>query len=258
QDGQDGQDAPDDPDDPDAPSVDAPASANNGPRDDDPRDDGTRDPVPRDGAAPGSPALRDSDGDGLLDPGQPGVPDASSDRCPDEPGPPERRGCPARDRDHDGVLDEVDACPATPETVNGYRDEDGCPDALPEPLKQFTGVIRGVNFEIDRATLRPSAAAILERAAEVLATYPTLRVEISGHTDSSGSRRHNLELSRARAETVRQFLITRGIDGARLETVGFGPDRPLADNRTADGRLRNRRIEFRILGDAPAPVSARP
>ena len=195
----------------------------------------------------------------LFDPGQPGLTDATTDQCPRAPGPIARQGCPSLDGDHDGVLDRDDACPTIAETDNGYQDDDGCPDELPESVQEFSGVIRGINFDVDGATLRPGAAKTLNRAAEVLDAHPGLRVEISGHTDSTGARRHNLELSQARAETVRAYLIERGIDGDRLETAGFGPDRPLADNATREGRLQNRRIEFRILSErAAGPVSTRP
>ncbi len=203
------------------------------------------------------PVLRDSDGDGLFDPGQDGVPEESTDQCPQQPGPLKYHGCPPTDQDSDGILDGDDRCPTEPETANGYEDADGCPDELPEPVKSFSGVISGVNFDTNRATLRPGASAILDRAVDVLSRYPELRVEISGHTDSVGTRAHNLELSRARAETVRRYLVKGGISDTRLETAGFGPDRPLDDNRTREGRLRNRRIEFRLLTTSPS-VTATP
>jgi OOP family OmpA-OmpF porin len=144
----------------------------------------------------------------------------------------------------------LDRCPTAP----GTRERQGCPervdDDAPSPaarLQSLDGVIEGVNFDVDRASLRPESLEILNHAVAVLREHPTARIEISGHTDSAGEYEHNLELSRSRAETVRDYLVDRGIAAERLETVGHGPDRPIADNRTRAGRLRNRRIEFKPL-----------
>ena len=170
-------------------------------------------------AEPGEPALLDSDGDGLYDPGQPGLKAAMTDRCPTIPGPSEGQGCPGA----------------------------GPSAELPERLRALDGVIEGVNFDVDRATLRPDSIEILDRAVTVLREHPTVRIEISGHTDSAGGYQHNIDLSQSRAETVRKYLVDRGLAGDRFETVGYGPDRPIDDNRTRPGRLRNRRIEFKLL-----------
>jgi OOP family OmpA-OmpF porin len=87
----------------------------------------------------------------------------------------------------------------------------------------------------------------IEKAFGVLTEYPTLRVEITGDTDDSGSRERNVELSRQRAEAVKQRLVEKGIDPSRIESKGEGPDVPIASNATAAGRQKNRRIEFRVL-----------
>ena len=78
--------------------------------------------------------------------------------------------------------------------------------------------------------------------------YPALRVEISGHTSDEGKRDFNMKLSRKRAEAVKLFLVSAGIDEKRIGTVGYGPDKPIADNETKEGKEKNRRIEFRLLG----------
>ena len=204
-------------------------------------DDGVLDPYdecPREaGTLPnGCPDL-DPDKDGVL------LPD---DQCPQEAGvPPD--GCPDPDADKDGVPVPQDQCPDEPETVNGFEDDDGCPDEVPEEVKQFTGVIKGIHFDFGKSTIRPDSHALLEQAAQVLQDYPTLKLEISGHSDSVGSRERNMELSQARAEAVKQYLVGQGISAERLTTRGVGPDEPVADNGTPDGRAANRRIEFRIV-----------
>lgn len=185
----------------------------------------------------------DSDGDGVPD---------ERDHCPAVPGDgPD--GCPL-DTDGDGILNRDDKCPDQPETVNSYQDADGCPDEIPQAVKKFTGAIAGIAFETNKAVIRPSSYKVLDEAAKVLIDYPTLRVEISGHTDSSGSAERNLQLSRERAESVKAYLISKGVTDTRVETRGVGPNEPVADNKTADGRSKNRRVEFKLLMEQAAPT----
>lgn len=216
------------------------------------------------GVAPNGCPVRDTDGDTVLDnqdecPSTPGVaptgcPDSDGDgildrgdQCPNQPGiAPE--GCPA-DSDGDGFLDESDGCPNEPETVNGFEDSDGCPDEVPELVQQFTGVMEGISFASSQTQIRPASLPLLERAAAVLLEYPKLRVRIVGHTDSSGGHDLNVELSQARADSVRAFLVEQGVEAQRIGTQGMGPDEPIADNATAAGRGKNRRIEFILLKD---------
>lgn len=117
-----------------------------------------------------------------------------------------------------------------------------------KPAKIFEGkktlVLEGVNFETDSATLTPDSHATLDRVAESLRDSPDVRVEIAGHTDSSGSESHNLDLSKARAESVRDYLASRGVDSSRLVARGYGQTRPIDDNATEAGRARNRRVEL--------------
>jgi OOP family OmpA-OmpF porin len=185
-----------------------------------------------DGCPPG-----DRDKDGFADP---------DDACPDEAGiAPD--GCPDRDPDKDGILDPDDKCPTEPETVNRFEDGDGCPDALPDEVRAFEGALEGVNFDLGQATLQAGSSVTLDKAVDVLKKYPDVRVEISGHTDSTGSRDLNMDLSGRRADTVKQYLVDKGIDGSRITTRGAGPDEPLETNATKSGRAKNRRIEFRVL-----------
>ncbi len=184
--------------------------------------------------------IPDTDGDGILDP---------DDQCVDVPGVADYQGCPIPDSDRDGILDPDDDCDQEPEVLNGFEDHDGCPDEIPEEIAKFSGVIRGIYFDTNKDVVKPKSEVVLTQALEVLAKFPEVRVEISGHTDSRGSREHNLDLSSRRAESVRAWLIERGIDGARLSTRGAGPDEPITSNKTRSGRASNRRIEFALLTD---------
>jgi outer membrane protein OmpA-like peptidoglycan-associated protein len=109
--------------------------------------------------------------------------------------------------------------------------------------------IHPVNFEFNSARLKPDAEPLLDEVAEAIKAALKLvgRVRIEGHTDELGSRQYNIELSKKRADVVRSYLVRRGVDGARVETVGFGQEKPMADNRTESGRAQNRRVEFILV-----------
>jgi len=189
------------------------------------------------GIAPDGCPDKDPDKDGILDP---------DDKCPNEPGvAPD--GCPDKDPDKDGSLDPDDKCPQEPETKNGYADDDGCPDEIPDEVKKFTGVIEGIEFDTGKATIRKKSQATLDAAVKVLKDYPSVRMEISGHTDNKGKHDFNMKLSQDRADSVKAYFVGKGIDEKRLTTRGAGPDEPIADNKTAKGRQKNRRTEFKIL-----------
>jgi len=224
----------------------------------DPEDRCPREP----GVAPDGCPIPDTDGDGFLDPDdrcpkQPGVPPDGCpigdtdgdgfmddvDQCVDVPGV-EPDGCPIGDTDGDGILDDVDVCIDKPETFNGFEDADGCPDEVPKEIEQFEGVIEGIYFDTNKATIKAASQPKLDEAVQTLKKYPQIRLEISGHTDSRGSRDYNVDLSQQRAEAVRDYLVGAGIDAGRLETRGAGPDEPRDTNRTDEGRANNRRIEF--------------
>jgi outer membrane protein OmpA-like peptidoglycan-associated protein len=218
----------------------------------------------------GCPDEPDVDGDGLPD---------STDRCVVDP---EDRdayqdddGCPEPDNDADGILDTADRCVNDPEDRDGFQDEDGCPDpdndqdtvvdtsdncpneagpvdnnGCPPVFQHIQVTQHGVRFHVEfdfnRATLRPSATATLDEVVRFL-NLPqnrTLRYEVGGHTDSRGSDRHNDRLSQARAESVRLYLIQHGIDPARLTARGYGERQPIESNRTEAGRQANRRVEL--------------
>ena len=143
----------------------------------------------------------------------------------------------ADDRDGDRVTDEVDQCPGTPADV--AVDERGCPRAG-ETLLTLTGV----TFENNKAELRPESAAVLDQAIETLKQSPGLGIIIEGHTDDRGDAEYNLELSRQRAESVRQYFIDHGLPQERLEAVGKGESEPLLPNDNEQARRKNRRVEL--------------
>jgi OOP family OmpA-OmpF porin len=194
----------------------------------------------------------DSDHDGLL---------GSEDQCPaaaeDVDGTMDEDGCPDPDNDGDGRPDVIDQCPNKAENLNGFEDEDGCPDVIPEQVKRFTGKIEGIKFKTGSARILSRSKRTLNAAHKVLEANPSVRIEISGHTDNVGSETNNRSLSRKRADYVKWYLVDKGIAADRIETVGYGPDKPMESNDTARGRKMNRRIEFRLLPGAatvaPAP-----
>jgi outer membrane protein OmpA-like peptidoglycan-associated protein len=195
----------------------------------------------------GCPRLRDRDNDLVYDPGQVDIPPPGGDECPDVPGDPAYIGCPVPDSDQDGDLDTHDKCPHEREVWNGYQDEDGCPDELPVDITAMVGTLRGINFGFLSDTITTGSRPALDRAASVMVTYPGIRIEIQGHTDDEGDPSLNEALSLRRAEAVRQYLIQAGVPAQRLRAAGFGGSKPIADNRTAAGKAKNRRIELVLI-----------
>ncbi|MFZ1730492.1 MAG: OmpA family protein [Bacteroidota bacterium] len=181
------------------------------------------------------PLLADSDGDGSTD----GI-EVSSGSDPF-----------SRDSDKDGIVDGQDGCPGEPETINNYKDDDGCPDTVPLTTAVLQVgqalVLDGVNFKEGSAELTLEALIALNAALQTLKDNPTVIVEIGGHTDSRGDAAANQELSRLRAEAVLLFLTGQGIADTRLRARGYGENESRANNSTEAGRARNRRIEFKVL-----------
>ena len=133
-----------------------------------------------------------------------------------------------------------------------------CPGAPPEPEREVAREKLDIRFAPGSATLRQADRPELRRLAQRLRRRPKLRVRVEGHTDSVGNAAYNRELSRRRAANVRVFLVEEGgIDPARVETRGFGESKPVADNGTAQGRARNRRIEVVTLAPAPRSDAAK-
>ena len=179
----------------------------------------------------------DNDGDGIAD-----VDDGAPNDAEDFDGFQDADGVPDPDNDGDGVLDASDLCPGTPANVR--VDARGCP--VVEEIREDL-VLEGVEFAPSSAELTPASRSTLLRVAESLRAWPEVRIEIGGHTDSVGSASFNRELSRQRAESVRQFLIGEGVDPDRMVAAGYGEGRPIRSNATVEGRAANRRVEVRRI-----------
>ena len=183
-------------------------------------------------------ALVDADGDGVVD---------LKDNCAGTPAGTkvDANGCPmVVDGDADGVNDDQDQCAGTP--AGTPVDATGCPEAAGEiPADEW--VLKGVTFQSGSDVLAASSAQALDEAAAILLPRKSVRIEIQGHTDSSGDAQKNLALSDKRAVTVKNYLVGKGVEAGRLETKGYGSSVPVGDNATAAGRAANRRIEFKVL-----------
>lgn len=209
---------------------------------------------PEDGLPPhpsdGCPALPDRDGDGIPD---------AQDQCPDEPedfdGLQDEDGCPEEDADGDSVLDVDDACPEEPGPPNAQADLNGCPTLTKVTEDGRVMILKPIEFERGNARIQAVSFPILNEVLTLMKARPGIEVAVHGHTDSSGSYELNVKLSRDRAASVVKYLRDHGISGARLTSEGFGPDKPIDTNDTAEGRARNRRVEFIIVSDGTDAAS---
>ena len=189
----------------------------------------------------GCPPPKDRDGDGVVD---------DVDACPDVKGvptnDPNTNGCPP-DTDGDGITDDQDACPAE----KGPRDPDptknGCPRAVRVTDKEIV-ILEQVQFDTGKATIKKVSDDLLEEVAAALNEHPEIvRLEVQGHTDTRGNPGFNKLLSQRRADSVQKALVKRGIDAQRLVAKGYGQDVPIADNDSDAGRQKNRRVQFKII-----------
>lgn len=214
----------------------------------------------------------DTDADGLCDPwvSEEGQSEKYAavciglDNCPEEAedfdGYQDDDGCPDADNDRDGLCDpwveakglltqfahvckKVDLCPEQAESMNGYKDEDGCPDEVPVPPKKVF-ILEGVNFESGKASITTDSYVSLMKVVDIMEAFPETTFEIVGHTDNVGRPEKNKQLSADRAESVKNFLVEKGVSESRMVTRGVGDSEPIAANTTAEGRAKNRRIEF--------------
>ena len=176
----------------------------------------------------------DTDGDGIAD---------KDDKCPDVAGPAENGGCPWPDTDGDGVLDKDDLCPE----VAGPASNKGCPEPDEKEQKQLNQYAKTILFDTGKATIKFQSAEVLNQILNVLKKYPNSRFRIEGHTDSVGKKAKNMILSQNRADAVKVYLIQGGIDASRLESQGFGPEKPIASNKNKKGRELNRRVEINLI-----------
>jgi outer membrane protein OmpA-like peptidoglycan-associated protein len=176
----------------------------------------------------------DTDGDGLLD---------KDDKCPYLAGPRANEGCPYQDTDEDGVLDKDDKCPNTPGPVAN----EGCPEIEESVQEILNTAFENLEFETGKDIIKDESLPSLSELADVLVKKPEWKLQIAGHTDNVGPAQSNLILSKKRAESVKKFMISKGIDASRLSTLYFGETDPIADNGTAEGRQKNRRVEMTII-----------
>ena len=170
----------------------------------------------------------DSDGDGIVD---------MNDKCPASPAGAsvDAKGC-QLDSDGDGVVDGADKCPDSP--ADKPVDADGC--------TIVSVVLKSVNFKSNSSELTPGSNKELDKAVAAMNKYPQLRIEIQAHSDSMGEAGYNQSLSDKRANSVRDYMIDKGIAANRMEAKGYGESQPIADNGTKEGRLTNRRVELKV------------
>ncbi len=200
----------------------------------------------------------DTDGDGVTDANDAcpqvaglaslkGCPDADKDgvadkddKCPSVAGPKENAGCPWADKDNDGVADKDDLCPE----VAGLASNKGCPEVTAADLDKISTEAKSIYFNTGKATFRSQDVPVkIESISTLLKQYPTAKFSIEGHTDSDGSDTFNQKLSQERADVVRNALIERGLKAENLTAVGYGESKPVASNKTAAGKAKNRRTE---------------
>jgi outer membrane protein OmpA-like peptidoglycan-associated protein len=189
----------------------------------------------------GCPADADRDGDGIPD---------SVDECPDKPedkdGIEDKDGCPEDDADGDGIPDTEDKCPTKAGKRSQKKDQNGCPLTQVDE-EGVVQLLQPIEFEFGKAVIKAVSFPILDEVVELMKSRSTIKLGVYGHTDNQGADALNLRLSRERAAACKNYLISHGIAGSRLESQGFGPTQPVADNNTDAGRAKNRRVDFKIL-----------
>ena len=176
----------------------------------------------------------DRDGDGTAD---------KDDACPDVFGPKTNAGCPFKDTDGDGVIDLIDRCVEVKGPASNY----GCP-VLPtvEIMNELNEYGRTILFDYDKWSFKTESYAVLQPMTTILKEYPDADFIIEGHTDSDGSDAYNQVLSEKRANAVRDYFVTNGINPNRLTTKAFGESKPVDTNDTAAGKANNRRTEVKL------------
>lgn len=201
---------------------------------------------------------KDNDDDKILD---------TIDKCPNEAETYNKfrdfDGCPEQDSDGDGVFDVQDLCPNELETINGIEDEDGCPDkGLVEVQADRILLGERIFFDLNMVRIKTRGKVVLAQLANLINQHPEFElISIEGHADASGNLEVNQQLSEARAERVKTFLIENGVETDRLTVVGFGESNPWQKN-TLRGRWQNRRVEVVIekldeeMGAAKATLEA--
>ncbi len=177
--------------------------------------------------------IPDTDGDGIND---------EEDKCPTVPGLARYQGCPIPDTDGDGVNDEEDRCI----TIPGPKENFGCPIIPPEVKKRVDMAAKNILFVTGSAKLQASSFKGLNDVVKIMKENPEMLLAIDGHTDWVGSDEYNQKLSDNRAASVKNYLVSKGINESRITSTGHGETMPIADNKTAAGRQKNRRSEMTL------------
>jgi OOP family OmpA-OmpF porin len=173
----------------------------------------------------------DTDKDGIND---------EEDKCPTQPGPISNQGCPFVDTDGDGIADPDDKCP----NLFGTPENQGCPAINAEVVKKVNFAANNIYFATGKYILLSRSFKGLDDVVNVMKDDPQLRLSVEGHTDYVGSDVSNQKLSENRAAAVKSYLVKKGVDESRIMSAGFGETNPVADNKTAAGRQKNRRVEL--------------
>ena len=175
----------------------------------------------------------DKDNDGIND---------EEDSCPDVPGILKYKGCPIPDTDKDGINDEEDSCITEP----GPKENKGCPKTVSQIVQKLDVAAKNIFFQTGSAELLPESFNSLDQIVVLLNENKTIQILIEGHTDNVGTKETNQALSENRAKSVLNYLVSKGIGKQRLTAIGFGMTRPIATNRTAEGRAKNRRVKLNV------------
>lgn len=177
--------------------------------------------------------IPDTDRDGIND---------EEDKCKDVAGVARYMGCPPPDTDKDGVIDEEDKCPNEAGPASNF----GCPVIAPEVIEKVNMAARNIFFATGSAKLLAKSYPSLNNVVTILRDNPSYRVDVEGHTDTTGTAEKNQVLSQDRANSVKAYLISKGVDESRITSEGFGFTMPIASNKTAAGKAKNRRVEMKL------------
>ena len=177
--------------------------------------------------------IPDTDGDGIND---------KEDKCPTVAGTREYQGCPIPDTDGDGINDKEDKCP----TLAGTRENQGCPAVAEEIKKKVVKAANDILFITGSYKLAAKSYKGLDEVVKILKANPDMLLSIDGHTDNVGNDEYNQTLSDNRAGAIKTYFISKGITEDRITSAGHGETSPIADNKTAAGRAKNRRVEMKL------------
>lgn len=150
------------------------------------------------------------------------------------------------DDDGDRVLGFQDACPEVAEVRNGIVDDDGCPDEVPPEVAAVLGVVPGIVFKLNKWDISPESFAALDKIVVILLKYVEMRIVVGAHVDTKGSDKYGRRVSQKRADSIKRYLVEHGVAADRVDPRGYEGERPIADNKTAEGRARNRRVELEL------------